>query len=136
MYYIYNVCLNDYYSLEPVTWIGSFQTPNLNKDTLPICIKANAVGVNSPSSDLYVSPGHRILAHGRMDCARDLVNGTTIFQDFNHTSVQYYHFELNHHSSVIANGVLSESYLDFNNRNVFENNQPVIETPLLESIVT
>jgi len=126
--------LSDYYSLEPVTWIGSFQAPNLNKDTLPICIKANALGENSPSSDLYVSPGHRILAHGKMDCARDLVNGTTIFQDFNHTSVHYYHFELNNHSSVIANGVLSESYLDFSTRNVFEHNQQVIETPLLEPI--
>lgn len=127
--------LNDYYSLEPITWIGSFQAPNLNKDTLPICIKANALGENSPSSDLYVSPGHRILAHCKMDCARDLINGTTIFQDTNRISVEYYHFELNEHASVIANGVLSESYLDFNNRNVFENNQQVIELPLPEPIL-
>lgn len=121
--------------LEPIIWIGSFQAPNLNEDTFPICIKANALGENSPSEDLYVSPGHRILEHGRMDCARDLINGTTIFQDTNHSSIHYYHFELEQHSCIIANGVLSESYLDFNTRNMFENNQPVIEIPLLQPVL-
>jgi len=68
-----------------------------------------------------------------MDCARDLVNGTTIFQDNARTSIHYYHIELEQHSCIIANEVLSESYLDFNNRTIFSNTEKV-ELPLLESI--
>jgi hypothetical protein len=70
-----------------------------------------------------------------MICAKDLVNGTTIFQDSNRMSVEYYHLELKDHFAIIANGVLSESYLDFNTRSIFEDNQQVIEEPLSEPIV-
>jgi hypothetical protein len=67
-----------------------------------------------------------------MVCAKDLINGTTIFQDLNRISVHYYHLELNEHSSIIANGVLSETYLDFNNHNIFENiNELVLSEPIL-----
>jgi hypothetical protein len=117
-------------SLEPITWIGNFQAPNLNKDTLPICIQANAFGNNLPFEDLYVSSGHRIIIDDKMVCARDLVNGTTIFQDLDCISVHYYHFELNEHSCVIANGVLSESYLDINTRNIFVNTETTETTEL------
>ena len=131
-----NESLNEeHISSEPIFWIGNFQAHNLNEETLPICIKANALGENTPFEDLYVSPGHRIIIDGTMVCARDLVNGTTIFQDNDRISVEYYHLELKDHSAIIANGVLSESYLDFNTRNIFENNDIFIESPLLESIV-
>jgi hypothetical protein len=111
------------------------KAPNLNKDTLPICITAGALGENLPIEDLYVSPGHRILTDCKMVCARDLVNGTTIFQDCDRDSVHYYHLELNKHSSIVANGVLSESYLDFNNRIVFEDNNQLNKIQLSEPIL-
>jgi hypothetical protein len=53
--------------------------------------------------------------------ASRLVNGTTIYQDNECDDVEYYHVELDSHSAVFANGILSESYLALNNRHVFEN---------------
>jgi len=123
----------DNFSLEPITWIGNFKAPNLNTDSLPICIKADALGTNSPTEDLYVSPGHRIIINNEMICARDLINGTTIFQDNDRISIHYYHFEVKDHASIIANGVLSESYMDINTRCVFDNNT-VNEVKLAEPI--
>lgn len=35
--------------------------------------------------------------------------------------VEYYHLECENHNAIIANGVLSESYLNMDNRSVFEN---------------
>ena len=106
--------------LEPIKWIGKFNIKDFNSQSFPICIQANALGDNLPLEDLYVSPGHRILLDGKMICARDLVNGNTIYQDINNHDIEYYHFELPEHSSVIANGVLTESYLDLNTKNVFD----------------
>lgn len=105
----------NHFSLEPIIWIGNFKVLNLTSKSLPICIQADAFGKNNPFENLYVSPAHRILIEGKMVMAKKLVNGKTIFQDTNHNPVEYYHLELESHSSILANGVLSESYLVFNN---------------------
>ena len=104
----------------PVIWTSKFQVSKLTNKSRPICIKANALGENLPFKDLYVSPGHRILINGKMVAANKLVNETTIVQDSECNNVEYYHIELESHSAIIANGILSESYLDLNNRHVFE----------------
>jgi hypothetical protein len=116
---------NDYVNfteetLEPIIWCGKFTTSELTDKTNPICIKANALGENSPCEDLYISPGHRILLEGKMVTAESLVNETTIFQVNDQDHVVYYHIELSSHASVITNNVLSESYLDLNTRHIFE----------------
>jgi len=50
-----------------------------------------------------------------------MINGTTIYQDMNSSEVEYYHLECKKHTSIFANGLLSESYLDLdNNRKIFE----------------
>ena len=54
--------------------------------------------------------------------ANNMVNGTTIYQDNECSNVEYYHIECETHSAILANGVLSESYLDMKkNRIVFDN---------------
>jgi hypothetical protein len=126
----------DEYSFSPIKWIGNFTAPNLNEDTLPICIQANAFQENQPYENLYVSPGHRILINGKLICSRDLVNGNTIYQDSSLISVEYYHFELESHSSVIANGVLTESFLDLHNYTSFINNTNISTNIQLEPIMT
>ena len=107
-------------ALERVIWIGKFKVTNLNAKSRPICIKKNALGEKCPIEDLYVSPVHGLLLNGKMVLAKNMVNGKTIYQDNECESVEYYHLECENHSAIIANGVLSESYLDTNNRNVFE----------------
>ena len=106
---------------EPVLWASKFKVINLNSKSRPICITKDALGNNYPFKDLYVSPGHSLLLNGRMVLAKNIVNGTTIYQDKECDDVEYYHLECDSHSAIFANGVLSESYLDVNNRDVFEN---------------
>jgi len=126
----------DKISLEPVVWIGGFKAPNLNSDSLPICIKANALGENQPFEDLYVSPRHQILLKGKMVLPKDLINGTTIYQDWSRTSVEYYHLELESHYAIVANGILSESYLDGDNlRVVFKKNNQSLVVPNAQPIL-
>jgi hypothetical protein len=123
-------------SLEPVVWIGGFKAPNLNSESLPICIKANALGENKPFEDLYVSPAHRILLNGKMVLPKDLINGTTIYQDWSRTSVEYYHLELDSHYAIVANGILSETYQDDKNlRVIFENTQQSLVVPNAQPIL-
>jgi hypothetical protein len=43
----------------------------------------------------------------------DLINGTTIYQDCELSTIEYYHLELGSHNSIVANGILSESFLRF-----------------------
>lgn len=111
---------------EPAIWISNFKKTNLNSNSRPICITKNAFG-KAPFQDLYVSPMHSIFLNGRLILAKHLVNGKTIYQDTKCESVVYYHVELRVHSLIVANGVLAESYLDVNNRYVFENKNRVDE---------
>jgi len=107
---------------ESVLWISKFKVQNLDSKSRPICIKKNAFGEDYPFTDLYVSPGHRLLLNDEMVIAQNIINGTTIYQDNECESVEYYHLECEDHSAIYANGVLAESYLDINNsRSVFEN---------------
>ena len=99
---------------RPIQWIGHFSS-----SVPPICIKRNALGKNQPFQDLYVSPNHTLMVQDEMVHAKQIVNGSTIFQDKTKNTVEYYHVELPEHSVVVANGVLSESYLDLHNRNAF-----------------
>lgn len=101
---------------ELVTWVGKLNVLNPDSKSRPICIKKNAFGENLPFDDLYVSPGHRLLLNGEMVVARDIINDTTIYQDNECGSVEYYHFECENHIAVVANGILAETYLEVDER--------------------
>jgi hypothetical protein len=107
--------------IEQVKWVTNFKVSNLNSKTRPICIQKDALKKNCPFKDLYVSPCHSLLINGKMVLAKNMVNETTIYQDNKCNNVEYYHLECENHSAIIANGVLTESYLDVNNRFAFEN---------------
>ena len=113
----------DNFKIERVKWVSKFKVSNLNTKSRPICIQKNAFNKNCPFKDLYVSPCHSLLINGKMVLAKDMVNGTTIYQDNECNSIEYYHLELQEHSAISVNGVLCESFLDVDNlKNVFENN--------------
>ncbi len=105
----------------PVIWISKFKVKNMNSKSRPICIKKDALGENYPFQDLYVSPNHRLLLNGQMVTSKNIVNGKTIYQDNECKRVEYYHLECEDHNAIYANGVLAESYIDVDNRRVFEN---------------
>ena len=108
------------FQIEPVIWISKFKVLDLNAKSRPICIKKDAFLKNCPFQDLYVSPEHCLLLKDNMVVVSSMINGKNIYQDMECNSVEYYHLECKHHCAIFANGVLTESYLDTNNRYVFD----------------
>lgn len=117
------VCTKDNGNV-PISWIGSRKVtpavltafPNFR----PIRISAGALGAGLPSTDLMVSPQHRILIRSKIAqkmfgtdevlvAAKQLlqIEGIDIAQDVE--SVDYYHFMFDRHEVVIANGAETES---------------------------
>jgi hypothetical protein len=82
------------------------------KHILPICIKAGALEDKVPRRDLWISPQHAMYLEGVLIEAKDLVNGASIVQAEQVEKVEYFHIELETHDVIIAEGALSESFLD------------------------
>jgi hypothetical protein len=110
---------------RPIKWIGRRSYAGRfvlgQKDILPVCIKAGAIEVNVPRRDLWISPHHAMYLEGVLIEARDLVNDVTIFQAERVEKVEYFHIELETHDVIIAEGSLSESFIDDDSRNMFHN---------------
>jgi hypothetical protein len=119
---------------HPVTWLGRRRidlTAHPRPETVaPIRIRRGAFAEAMPHTDLLLSPDHAIFVDGKLICARQLVNGTTIVQEQDWTSVDYYHVELDAHAILLAEGLPAESYLDTGNRGFFGNaDAPLILHP-------
>ena len=109
---------------QPIRWIGSNKldadTLSQRQNLLPILIPAGALGLDSPKTNLIVSPQHRILLKSRIaerifDCrevfvaAKKLVgqSGIRIMDEI--TQIAYYHLLFDNHEVVWSNGAQSES---------------------------
>lgn len=107
-------------------WIArshfSFAEILMNRRVSPVCIPKGSLGANSPHSDLWVSPQHRIVLKGwnvelALGVPEVLVAAKHIVGDGDAPSarwksgVDYYHLLLDHHDIVISNGLESESML-------------------------
>ena len=110
---------------QPVKWLGGRRidlTAHPRPETVaPVRIERDAFADGMPHTDLLVSPDHAILVDGKLICARQLVNGTTIRQEKGWTSVDYYHVELDAHAILLAEGLPAESYIDTGNSGFFAN---------------
>jgi hypothetical protein len=119
---------------RPIKWVGRRRidlTAHPRPETVaPIRIRCGAFAEAMPHTDLLMSPDHAIFVDGKLICARQLVNGTTIIQEQDWTSVDYYHVELDAHAILLAEGLPAESYLDTGNRGFFGNaDAPLILHP-------
>lgn len=107
----------------PIRWIGRRVLDPLMidrpRDAWPIRIRRGALSENVPHRDLLVSPDHCMLVEDVLVPAKLLVNGTTIVQEERHEPFEYFHIELESHDILLAEGMLSESYLDLGNRHMF-----------------
>ena len=111
----------------PVKWMGkqtvvaAFATP---ERTAPVLIKANALGENTPSADLYVTADHGMIVDGIVAHASALVNGTSIVRvpltEMEETFT-FYHIETEKHEVILANGAPAETFIDNVSREVFDN---------------
>ena len=101
--------------LETIKWVGK-QTvePSQVRNplrTLPILIKAGALGNNLPHRDLYVSPDHAMFFEGLLINAGALVNDISIIKTERTETFVFYHVELENHALLLAEGASAESYL-------------------------
>ena len=110
---------------RPIKWIGRrFYSGRFvmgRKDVLPMCVKAGALDENVPRRDLWISPHHAMYLDGVLIEAKDLVNGVSIVQAERVEHVEYFHIELESHNVIIAEGALSESFIDDDSRGMFQN---------------
>ncbi|MBS1061966.1 Hint domain-containing protein [Gluconobacter wancherniae] len=81
-----------------------------------ISVREGALADGIPSRDLLVTPEHCMALDDGFIPARMLVNGMSIIYDRTITDYNYYHVETLNHSILIAEGALSESYLDCGHR--------------------
>jgi Hint domain len=119
---------------QPVKWVGQRRiniAAHPRPETVaPIRIQHHAIAGNMPHRDLLLSPDHAIFIDGKLICARQLVNGTTIRQETGLASVEYFHVELDAHAILLADGLPAESYLNTGNRHFFTNShEPVLLHP-------
>ncbi len=117
-------------ALRPIRWIGRRRYGGRfamgRKDILPVCIMAGAFDDNVPRRDLWISPHHAMYFKDRhfegvLIEAKDLVNGASIVRVELVDKVEYFHIELDTHDVIIAEGALSESYIDDDSRGMFNN---------------
>ena len=106
---------------RPITWIGHRKVATANARLCPIRIRAGAFADGVPRRDLLVSPDHAILVDGKLICARQLVNGTTIRHETEWNEVEYFHLGLERHAIIYSEGLTTESYLDTGNSRFFGN---------------
>ncbi len=112
-------------SLRPIRWLAQRHVPDFeltaHPEFRPVRIRKGALADNSPTSDLCVSPQHRILVKdwraellfGEPEVlvpAIHLCDDKTITRDHHATEVTYYHFMFDAHQTVWSNGLETESF--------------------------
>jgi hypothetical protein len=112
-------------SAKPLRWLGRSTVSMEGADplvVLPIRIRAGALGPNTPRRDLLVSPDHAMFLDGLLVQAGALVNSRSILRESNVPArFVYYHVELDAHALIVAEGALTESFVDNADRMNFDN---------------
>jgi len=114
----------------PIKWIGHRKLDCTRhpdpKSVWPIRVSAGAFGLDRPSRDLWLSPGHNIDIGSALAPISAFVNGKSVAQ-IERGTVEYWHIELDAHDILIAENLPAESYLDTGNRTAFVNGGAFIE---------
>ncbi|GBR28376.1 hypothetical protein AA0473_1728 [Acetobacter orleanensis NRIC 0473] len=109
---------------QPVIWVGKAHArvrPELPDDEAgwPVRVLKDAISDGVPYKDMLITAEHCLFFRGSFMPVRMLVNNVSIFYDKSITGYDYYHVETSQHAVMMADGVLTESYLDTNNRGSF-----------------
>ena len=111
--------------VAPIVWIGNRQVNCARhpepEQVWPVRVAADAFGSGRPHRDLFLSPDHAIFVAGVLIPVKHLINGTSVAQVAT-PNVLYFHVELAaHDQSLLAEGLLSRSYLNTGDRRDFAN---------------
>jgi Hint domain len=81
------------------------------EEIAPVRVAQSALGPNTPHRDLYLSRYHCLYLDGVLIPAVDLVNGSTIarFSAEDRREIEYFHFKLDRHSVIYAEGAACET---------------------------
>ena len=108
-----------------IRWIGkrrySATAAAGNVEVLPVRLRAGALGEGLPLRDLWVSPEHAMFIDGMLIPAQALINGASIIQEQSAAEVVYLHVEFDTHDVIFAEGAPSESFVDDDSRQQFDN---------------
>ena len=85
----------------------------------PVRILKDAIADGVPYRDMLITPEHALFVDGSFVPIRMLVNGRSIFYDHSITAYDYHHIETEQHAVIMADGMLTETYLDTGNRRIF-----------------
>ena len=114
------------HGLQPIRWTGCWHADAAKlaakPQAQPIVIRQNALGANMPSTDLTVSPQHRIMVASAIIermcnapevcvAAKHLLGHPGVETAAAPDGVTYYHFLCDSHEIVLANGAWAESLL-------------------------
>lgn len=108
---------------QPIRWIGSRRVPTQGdaaRHLRPIRIARDALGAGRPTSDLVVSPQHRIVVTSALSvemfgtarilvAAKQLLAVDGVSVEPPSTAVHYIHILLDRHEIVLANGAQTET---------------------------
>ncbi len=92
----------------------------------PVRILKDALAEGVPYKDMLVTSEHCLFLNGGFVPARMLVNGRSVIYDRSLQSYDYFHVETKEHSVLMADGMLTESYLDTGNRHAFRQSGSVV----------
>ncbi|MFM9271154.1 Hint domain-containing protein [Halomonas elongata] len=110
----------------PVKWIGRQTISRLtgSGNHAPVRIRESALAAGIPHQDLVLTASHGVIVDDLVINAGALVNHDTI--DYVPSTelpdaVTYYHIETDSHEVILANGTAAETYIDYVDRQAFDN---------------
>jgi hypothetical protein len=104
---------------QPIRFVGK-KTIIVSENSAPVKIPKDLFGKGVPLEDLYVSKNHGIIFDDKLLPAHEMMAMFGLSQCFDEKIVEYYHIELDKHSTIIANGSLCESFLNCDNKVALE----------------
>lgn len=124
----------------PVRWIGrqTLHRVIMGPRFQPVRFRVGALGNGLPTKELTVTADHGMVIDGLVINAAALINGTTIdwvpMAELPE-SFTVYHVETEAHDVILANGVETETFIDYVGRQAFDNHADYVDLYGAERII-